>query len=349
MSSSNAVVFVWPGDLHLTQPQAENHLAAQRLLDEVGTLIRPDFVQFAGDNAQHARDEEFAMFNALRQRVACPTHSLVGDHDVHHDPFAQGYRQHVGETYGAFSLNGFRFIKLNTMEFRPLGIGRQQALWFRYEVEAALDRGEQVVIFQHHYPYQVWEDFDGPGIDTWREIVQTRRITAIFAGHTHYGQISNDGRNVSIATRSIGEPEGGAAGYSVVVLNGSDLAIKSRSVEDSGPMVMITHPRESLLALTGKHIVCGPDRVRARVWSTEAVSGVEARIDTGDWFKLEFNGVDWDGPLPADRLAKGEHFLEVRLTDNHGASDRIGFFADRTGRFTAAPKSRPDVSGTKFC
>ena len=33
----------------------------------------------------------------------------------------------------------------------------------------------RVVIFQHHYPYQVWEDFDGPGIDTWRDPTHAAR------------------------------------------------------------------------------------------------------------------------------------------------------------------------------
>jgi len=134
-----------------------------------------------------------------------------------------------------------------------------------------------------------------------------------------------------------------------VVLNGDDLAIKSRSVEDSGPLAMITHPRDGLLALTPKHIVCGPDRVRARVWSDVPVKGVEARIDGGEWFKLEQHGDEWEGPLAAERLAKGEHALEVRITGSDAVADRIDFFSDRTGRFTAAPKSRPDVSRTAFC
>ena len=55
--------------------------------------------------------------------------------------------------------------------------------------------------------------------------MQTRRIAAIVTGHTHYDQIANDGRNVAIALRSIGDPEGGAPGYAVVYLHGTDLAV----------------------------------------------------------------------------------------------------------------------------
>ena len=99
-----------------------------------------------------------------------------------------------------------------------------QVEWFRGEVEAASACGEQIVIFQHNYPYQVWEDFAGPGTDDWRAVVQTRRIAAIVCGHTHYWQVANDGRNVVVATRSIGDPEGGPPGYTIGYIQGDDLA-----------------------------------------------------------------------------------------------------------------------------
>jgi calcineurin-like phosphoesterase family protein len=352
MSSHHSpVVFVWPGDLHFTRPDAENHRAALHLAEDINAVIKPNFVQFAGDNAQNATDEQFEMFNDLRRRLNAPSHALVGDHDVHHDPHALAYRAHVGEPYGAFSVNGYRFIRLNTMEFRPLGMTNQQIHWFRYEADCAIDRGERIVLFQHHYPFQIWEDFDGPGIDGWREIVQTRRITAIFAGHTHYGQIANDGRNVSIATRSIGEPEGGSAGYSVVYLHGDDLAVKYRTVDDKGPFVMTTHPRSGILALSGKHIISGPDTVRVRVWSQSAPESVEGQIDGGEWFDLSLQSDgQWSSPIEGQKLKKGEHSLHIRAkADGATATDQTTFMVDRTGRYTAYPKVVPEVLGTKFC
>lgn len=51
------VVFVWPGDLHLETADRENYHAAAWIIDEVNSLTRPDFVQFAGDNVQHATAE----------------------------------------------------------------------------------------------------------------------------------------------------------------------------------------------------------------------------------------------------------------------------------------------------
>jgi len=212
-----AVVFVWPGDLHLESPERPNHKTAQWMADEVNELIKPDFVQFAGDNVQHAREGEWALFKNLTSKLKMPFHALVGDHDAHHDPGCHAYQTNVGATYHAFTVGGYRFICLNTMQYRPLGLSEEQVIWFRYEVDAALARGERVVVFQHHYPFQVWEDFGNqPGMAAWREIVQTRPIVALFAGHTHYGQIANDGHHVYVATRSIGDPESGPAGYAIV-------------------------------------------------------------------------------------------------------------------------------------
>ena len=236
-SDPSPIVFAWVGDMHLEEPGRPNHLAAQHVVEELNGLVRPDFVQFPGDNVQHARDVEWKMFRELTGKLEVPWHALVGDHDAHHDGGCHAFRAQVGDTHRAFSLHGVRFVLLNTNEFHPLGLTGQQVHWFRYEVEAALDRGERIVVFQHHYPFKVNETFDGPGVAGWRKIVQTRPIVGVFCGHTHYGQIANDGRNVYVATRSIGDPEGGAAGYALVHLHGDDLAVVRRTVDDRGPIV----------------------------------------------------------------------------------------------------------------
>jgi 3',5'-cyclic-AMP phosphodiesterase len=208
------------------------------------------------------------------------------------------------------------------------------------------------VVFQHNYPYQVWEDFDGPGIDEWRAIVQTRRVEAIVCGHTHYWQVANDGRNVVIATRSIGDPEGGPPGYMLLYVRGDDLAVTYRSIEDRGPVVLVTHPRERLLATGPRHIVRGHDRVVVRTWSESRVWAVRFRIDEGVWAGLEpSSGGHWSGPLPGDRLAKGEHILEVVAVTADGTEryQRVVFMVDATGRYTAVPEAQPVVTSTAFC
>lgn len=350
--STKPVVFVWSGDLHLETDDRPNYRTAMWMADEINELIKPDFVQFPGDNVQHARDREWVLFKSVTDKLRVPFHALVGDHDAHHDPGCHSFEAHVGPAYDAFTVGGYRFIRLNTMEYRPLGLSDEQVIWFRYEVDAALARGERVIVFQHHYPFKVMEYFSGPGIEEWREVMQTRPVTALFTGHTHYGQVANDGRNVYVTTRSIGDPEGGPAGYAVMHLDGEDLAFTHRAFEAKGPVALITHPRRLILATKPEHIVTGPDECRARAWSAAPVTAARARIDDGPWGEMRPSGeLAWSFPIPGDRLAKGEHTLEVRLTDQNGdeGTDHITFFCDLSGRFTAYPMVEPVVKGTNYC
>lgn len=351
-TAHDPVVFVVPGDLHLTKPGLDNYKTALWMTDEVNHLLRPDFVQFIGDNVQNAREEEFQLFQDLCARLTVPFHVLAGDHDVCGDPDAVKFRAFVGAPYGATALRGFRFLRLNTVEQRPLGLSAEQVGWFAEQMEAAHDRGERIVIFQHHYPFKVWEEFEGLGIEEWRQIVHHQRIAALFTGHTHYGQIANDGRNITITTRSIGDAEGGPPGYTLAYLHGEDLAASYRSIENSGPAVLIVHPREKLLATHHRHIVRGPDEVRVRTWSDAPVALAQGRVDEGDWFNLSLVSPNlWTHSLPGDRLAKGEHALEVLIVDANGrrGDQRIGFMVDPTGRYTAIPAVHPVVTGTAFC
>jgi hypothetical protein len=350
--SDSPVTFVVPGDLHLTKAGRENHRVALWAIEEISDLIRPDFVQFIGDNVQDATEDQFRLFDDLRARLAVPHHALVGDHDVKDDPEARGFHAHVGETFGRCSLRRFRFIRLNTQQARPLGLSPEQVNWFRDEVDSARATGYRVIIFQHNYPYQIWEDFAGPGIDEWRAIVQTRRIEAIICGHTHYGQVANDGRNVVVATRSIGDPEGGPPDYTICHAHGDDLATTYRSVEDSGPVVLVTHPRDKLLATGPRHIVAGPDRTVARTWSSSVIEAVHCRVDGGAWTSMTASEDGrWSAPLQGDRLDKGEHIAEVMAIARDGStgSQRLEFMVDPTARFTAVPCVRPLVSKTAFC
>jgi predicted phosphodiesterase len=350
--SAKPIVFVWPGDLHLESAERPNYKTALWMADEVNELIQPDFVQFAGDNVQHARENEWGLFENVTRKLKVPFHALVGDHDAHHDPGCRAYQARLGATYHAFTVGAYRFICLNSMQYRPLGLSDEQVIWFRYEVDAALARGERVVVFQHHYPFQIWEDFAGPGIEPWRKIMQTRPITALFAGHTHYGQMANDGRNVYVATRSIGDPEGGPAGYAVVHLDQDDLALTYRSSEDRGPVVLITHPRRLILATKAAHIITGPDECRVRAWSAVPIISAKARIDDGQWNEMRASkDMTWNLPIPGDKLAKGEHSLEARLIDSNKveSADRITFLCDLSGRYNPYPMAEPVVRETKFC
>ncbi|MDT5123172.1 MAG: hypothetical protein QOC96_2654 [Acidobacteriota bacterium] len=350
--STKPVTFVWSGDLHLETDDRPNYQTAMWMVDEVNELIKPDFVQFPGDNVQHARDPEWELFKNVTGKLKMPFHALVGDHDAHHDPGCHSYQARLGATYKAFTVGDYRFICLNTNQYHPVGMSDEQVIWFRYEVDAALARKERVIVFQHHYPFKVCEHFAGPGLEEWRQVIQTRPITAVFTGHTHYGQMANDGHNVYITTRSIGDPEGGAAGYAIVQLDDEDIAITHRSRESKGPVALITHPRRLILSTKPEHIVTGPTECRVRGWSAAPITSAQSRIDDGTWSDMrETDEMMWSFSIPGDKLSKGEHTLEVRLIDQNGdeGTDRIIFACDLSGRFTAYPMVEPVVKGTNYC
>lgn len=218
--------------------------------------------------------------------------------------------------------------------------------------EARQQARNRVVIFQHNYPFQIWEDFAGPNIAAWRNLIYSHGMAGVFCGHTHYLQFANDGRNVFFATRSIGDPEGGPTGYLLVYLCGDDLAVSYRTAASQGPVVLITHPRHSLFATCPGHIVTGDDEIRVRTWSTRAMKTVEANLDGRGWAVMNADDRQaWVMPLRIEDLGKGEHSLEVRAINAIELEGRqeIRFSVDATGRFTAIPRSEPIVVATSFC
>lgn len=208
------------------------------------------------------------------------------------------------------------------------------------------------MIFQHNYRFQIWEDFAGPGIDIRPGMIHGHGVHAVLCGHTHHWQLANDGRNVFVATRSVGDPEGGPPGYAVACFHGVDFSVTFRSVNDHGPLVLVPRPRDALFATGPAHVVRGPGEVRSRVWSAEPLAAVVARVENEPPVPLTPAGpLDWAGPLPGDRLGKGVHRLLVRATAAGGAvgEHAIEVAVDATGRYTAVPGVRPVVTATEFC
>lgn len=350
--ASKPVVFVIPGDLHLTEPELDNHRVARWVVDQVNELIRPDFVQFIGDNVQHGQPAEFGLFREVCCEMQVPYYALVGDHDVHQDPAAENFQRYVGPTYGMHRAGDFRFLRLNTQQAQPVGMLAEQLDWFAEQLVSAKAAGEQVVLLQHNYPFQIWESFAGPGIDRWRELVFAHRVAAVFSGHTHYLQVANDGRNVFVATRSIGDPEGGPPGYLLGYAGQDDLAVTFRSVAEQGPVVLITHPRDQLLATGPEHIVSGQDQWRVRVWSQRPLASVCVNVNGTGWCEMASQGDNlWARDLAAAELPKGENRCEARAIDTAGLEGRTAIIvqADATGRYTAVPMARPVVKDTAFC
>ena len=347
-----SVTFAVPGDLHLTNRRQSNYDAALQVVRQINQLLRPDFVQFIGDNVQDAENEQFQLFQELSSQLQSPWFALIGDHDICGDNSASRFQQWCGEPFGSHSLNGFRFLRLNTLDRPRLGLGADQLDWLDNEFHAARINEERVVVFQHHYPYKVCESFTGPGINRWREIMTDYRPVAIVCGHTHYFQVANNGLFPSIAVRSIGDPEGGPPGCLVVHLRGDDCALTYRTIEDRGPLILITHPRDILLATDGRHVAHRNTSIGVRIWSMTRVMRVTGIVDDNLRIELVATGDDfWSAPLAAADLTKGEHVMriDVELIDGSRGQQTLTFYVDHTRRFTAVPEARPVVRTTAFC
>ena len=71
------VVVIVPGDLHLTDPGLENVRAARWVVNQANALIRPDFVQYIGDNVQDATEDQWQLFNDIRGRLEVPQEHVI--------------------------------------------------------------------------------------------------------------------------------------------------------------------------------------------------------------------------------------------------------------------------------
>ena len=115
-----------------------------------------------------------------------------------------------------------------------------------------------------------------------------------------------------------------------------------RSVDERGPVVLVTHPRERLLATGPRHVVSGPDRVVVRVWSESRVRAVRYRIDEECLGRPGVSGDGhWSGPLPGDRLAKGEHCWRSSRSRPTGPRDLSGSSSWSTRLAVTRPCRKP--------
>ena len=223
-------------------------------------------------------------------------------------------------------------------------------------MDAALDHHEQVIVFQHHYPFKVLaEQFCGPGIDAWRQIMQRHaasRPSSQATPRTAPRQAANDGRTSASSPRGPSViPEVAIRDTPFWFIHGyyvDDLSVNRR---DWANRLATAFRLIKLLASDSRHIVVGPDEVRVRTWSAVPMTRIAARVDEGGWH--DFLGARAHGGIRwlATKSAKGEHRLEVQAVDSHGrrGGQTIDSVVDATGRYTAVPFVRPVVTATAFC
>jgi hypothetical protein len=196
--------------------------------------------------------------------------------------------------------------------------GADQLEWVKHELQTATDAGESKVLLLHCYP----SDLKVGGAEL-MELLRRFHVSLIDMGHTHYNEISNDGRTLYSATRSTGQIEEGPVGYSVTNIDGD--VISWRFVELGGlPVVTITSPCDERLLTKSNGTPQGSLRVRAKFWGeAEAVKAAAHLLGQSAPLKRIAGTHVWetDVSVPHD----GVHCLKVSVEDADGkiATDEI--------------------------
>jgi Icc protein len=322
-AAAGVVSWVHLGDLHMTKAGEQNHLDLAEIVNEVNRAFADSvsFVFLPGDVADDGSRAAYAVVRGELDRLTVPWCAIIGDHDVHEKSFANFKEAMSEETHYAFTVGDTRFLAMNAFDVPepPSFTGLDKQLrWVEDELELATKNSQTKVLLLHCYPSDL-----KVGRDEVSRLVRDYEVRMVDMGHTHYNEISNDGRTLYSATRSIGQIEEGPVGYSVTSVDGN--GVSWRFVElGKLPIAVITSPSDERLLTGSSEIPREIVKVRAKFWGE--AEALEANADLGGQthsMKRIGDSRVWETDLP--NPSEGTHPLKVCFRDAHGkvASDEI--------------------------
>jgi 3',5'-cyclic-AMP phosphodiesterase len=321
--AAGVVSWVHFGDLHMTKAGVQNHLDLAEIVNEMNQVFAGSvsFVFLPGDVADDGSRAAYAVVRGELERLTVPWCAIIGDHDVHEKSFANFKEAMSEQTHYGFTVGDTRFLAMNAFDVPEppsFTVSDKQLRWVEDELELATKNSQTKVLLLHCYPSDL-----KVGRDEVSRLVRDYEVRLVDMGHTHYNEISNDGRTLYSATRSTGQIEEGPVGYSVTSLDGD--VVSWRFVElGKLPIAVITSPSdERLLAKSSEVPQCNL-KVRAKFWGEG--DALEASADLGgQMHAMERIGDShvWETDLPVP--SEGTHPLKVSFKDAHGkiASDEI--------------------------
>jgi Icc protein len=314
--------FLQIGDLHLTEPDLQNHVDLRRIVDHVNSNVagRIDFVYLPGDNADDGTPEQFRILQNELSRLIPPWHAIPGDHDFKPkslDNFYAGL--HLRKLPYAVEISGCRCVFLDVVSRGSGGpdfrLGAARLVWLRGQLEAARRDSKMAAVFMHAYPADLGEE--APELAA---MLDESPAALVSMGHTHYNEISNDGRTIYTAARSTGQIEEGDVGFAFAAIDRGAASWRFKPLKSSWPFVMITSPVDRRLAIaphSGEANTRG--EVRASAWGAVAIAQAEFRIDDQDWHLMQGGE---SGLFNAELAAREAPFqLSVRVTDQQRNQD----------------------------
>ena len=97
--------------------------------------------------------------------------------------------------------------------------------WWQDDLKGAVRDGKQIAVFLHAYPSK-----RGGDAGMLRELSLQSAVVLVELGHSHYNELANDGQTIYSATRSTGQVEEGAPGFSVTTLDSGVVGWKFKPI-----------------------------------------------------------------------------------------------------------------------
>jgi Icc protein len=321
--AAGVISWVHLGDLHMTRAGVQNHLDLVEIVDEVNRAFAASvsFVFLPGDVADDGSRAAYAVVRRELDRLNLPWCAIIGDHDVHEKNFANFLEAMSDQTHYAFNVGSVRFVAMNAFDVPDPGsfaVSGDQLAWVKRELQTATDAQHSSVLLLHCYP----SDLKVGGGEL-IEALSNFGVRLIDMGHTHYNEITNDGRALYSATRSIGQIEEGPVGYSVTNIDGD--VVSWRFVElGKLPVVVITSPSDERLLTGSNGIQRGKVKVRAKAWGeAETVQATAHLHGHAVPMKRIYDSHVWEADVSTPHA--GVYALKVSVEDTHGkiATDEI--------------------------
>ena len=337
--TAGVISWVHIGDLHKRAAGDQNHLDLQAILAEVNRTFANSisFVFLPGDNADHGDAPAYEIVRRALDQLHVPWCAIVGDHDVEQKSFHNFKTFLATETYYAFTIGNIRYLALNAFDVPEppsFTVLPEQLAWIENQLCTATSEGQIGVLLLHCYPSDLKR-----GRSELTRLVAKYAVKLIDMGHTHYNEISHDGRTIYTATRSTGQIEEGPVGFSVTNL---DQGVVSWRFLELGklPALIITSPADERMIGDDTEVDSSGDgllMVRAKIWSDVEISSVVAAIgEVSVPMDRIFDSNVWAAKLDAGAPSNGVQPLRVVAVDEEGrtATDEIKVLigTDRTVR-----------------
>ena len=277
------------------------------------------FVFLPGDIADDGSHEAYAVVRHELDDLSFPWCAIVGDHDVHEKSFTNFLNMMAPETYYAFTVANTRFLALNAFDVPDPGsfaLLSEQLAWCERELKQATADGATKIMLLHCYPSEL-----KVGGERLIDLIREYDVRLVDMGHTHYNELSNDGRTVYSATRSTGQIEEGHVGFSVTNFDGPHVSWRFLEL-GALPAIMITAPSDARLCTDEcdyPDAGGGSFQIRAKIWGIDPIASATAHFagNSVPMQKVADSRV-WEAAVHYDPLPAGRHSLRVTAENDDG-------------------------------